>query len=238
MGVGVGGVPLFYRQATGPECGHDLPRVTELCTRLNFRPLVLPAVSMGGGSPRPPSPVPSHVQRSPGEKWGPPCGEPGFPREMSPGPRWPSRLWRLRPGRRPHASLPTACWGPAPPLPHTAGPAQSTGTRVEDICGHPPTQFSEKAPTLLFQPPGEGGGMATPSAAGASASPGLLCGGRALRPGRATQRPAGLPRGRAPAPTATAAPRFRGLSARGALRAGGDPYLPARGLPYGWGFVI
>lgn len=32
---------------------------------------------------------------------------------------------------------------------------------------------------------------------------------------------------------------LEGLSARGALRVGsGDPYLPARALPYGWGFVI
>lgn len=41
-------------------------------------------------------------------------------------------------------------------------------------------------------------------------------------------------------PTPAAAPlRLEGLSARGALRVGsGDPYLPARALPYGWGFVI
>ena len=58
---------------------------------------------------------------------------------------------------------------------------------------------------------------------------------------RATQRPACLPdflEARPPYPHLRQPPAaLEGLSARGALR-GAVPYLPARGLPYSWGFVI
>lgn len=110
---------------------------------------------------------------------------------------------------------------------------------AEGICGHAPGALSAQASALLFLPlwQGWGTGLATPAPLllwpGASSSPGSLpkgmhCPVTSPGPGRRTPH----------LRQAASSTALEGLSARGALRAEWDPYLPARGLPYSWGFVI
>lgn len=94
--------------------------------------------------------------------------------------------------------------------------------------GRPPSELTEKAPTLLLLLPC-GGGMTTPvPSKGASSLPGVP---RVARP-PATQRPGGSPHlWRPPA-------ALGGLSAAGAFRGATLISQPARPAAYGWGSVI
>lgn len=172
-------------------------------------------------------------------------GEPGFRLEMSePAGRllaW-GGPW---PGVAPHLSPLQGCLRTST-LTSSAqrGPAQSMACRpswhrdgVEGSCGHPPTQLSEKAPALLFQPPGWGSGMATLAPATGASS---LCPARCAVAGPRPSDLAGPPNGlslqldflearpqhpHVQQPSAT----LESLSARGALRAERGPLSPSQG---------
>lgn len=103
--------------------------------------------------------------------------------------------------------------------------------------GTPPVHFLHRPSPSLSVWQGWGAGLATPAPLllwpGASSLP--------SSPPEGMHRPVTSPGPGLRTPhlqQAASSTALEGLSARGALRAEWDPYLPARGLPYSWGFVI
>ena len=147
-----------------------------------------------------------------------------------------------QPSSGPRCSLhPGASRRRAPSLPHSAGPAPGgfAGQAAEGCSrqrasvGTLLVHFLHRPPPRSFCLSGGGGGWL------ATLAPLLLWLGASSLPSSPPEgmhRPVTSPRPGLRTPHLQ--PALEGLSARGALRAEWDPYLPARGLPYSWGFVI